>query len=82
MRKPYIRKKENPNIKQQQLLTIEEHGFDSNDYRKIYQKVNNNWVVVAIGCMNCNKSYHSLTPAINHISKCERREINSLTEDD
>lgn len=81
MRKPYIKKGPTPEQKEKLLLSIVEHGIENNEFRRIYQKIDNVWRVVAIGCMNCDHSYHSLVPAINHISKCEGKKINSLTED-
>ena len=79
MRKPYTLKKQNPEIKSQELLKIEEHGIER--YRKLYKHIGNSWHLVGLGCMNCDKSYQSLLPAINHITKCKTREINTLTEE-
>lgn len=81
MRKPYVRKKENPQIKAQELLRIEQHGIDRTEYRKIYQQIDNTWHLVGLGCRQCARTYQSLIPAINHITKCEGSQINTQMED-
>ncbi len=82
MRKPYTKRKDNTDLKAQQLLTIENHGINDTQYRKMYKLIEGKWALVGLGCRNCNKSYQSLMSAVSHISKCKRRAINSLTEDD
>jgi len=79
MRKPYTKPIAELEIKSQELLKIEEHGIEY--YRKVYKHIGNSWHLVGLGCMNCCKSYQSLTYAVNHITKCKTREINTLTED-
>lgn len=79
MRKPYTRKKENPELKSKDLLKIEDYGIVY--YTKVYKNIDNVWHLVGLGCMNCGRSYQSLMPAVNHITKCKHREINTLTEE-
>lgn len=81
MRKPYTRKKENPQIKAQELLRIEDHGITNTEYRKVYRNIDNNWHLVGLGCNKCGRSYQSLMPAVHHITKCNHSAINSLTEE-